>query len=299
MDIVTKLTVTPKLESPKIAFVVTSLIAVFILYSLARITWSLLTPDVALEPWRSPQVSASGQAQQRIDFSNYHWFGRAGAPIVIEKSKQPVSDAPKTRLKLVLTGVVANENPKLSMAIIEYQSQQDTYVIDQKISSTRASIVEIYSDRVILSNSGKHETLMLDGFDYTKTKNTNSLNTKPSNASNKRAAKLAGPKRNSDLANTRRDIIANPNKILDHISITPVNIKGELQGYRLNAGRDPKLFHESGLKPNDLAVAINGYDLTDISQSMSVMAELKTMNNIMISVERDGQLIDIQFALKE
>jgi len=286
MDIVTKLTVKPKLEISKIAFVVTSLLVVFILYLLARITWSLLTPALAETSWQAPQVTSSQQAKDRVDFANYHWFGRAGEQVVIAKKQEPVSDAPKTRLKLMLTGVVAHTDPSRSMAIIEYQSLQDTYIIDQKISSTRASIIEIHSDRVILNNNGKHETLMLDGFDYTKKSSTV-----------KRSARPSAPKRS--LANTRREIIDNPSKILDHISITPVNIKGELKGYRLNAGRDPKLFHESGLKANDLAVAINSYDLTDISQSMSVMAELKTMNNIMISVERDGQLIDIQFALKE
>jgi len=288
MDIVTKLMITPKLESRKIATIVILILAVFILYSLARITWHVLTPKLELAPWKKPDVTSVNQAQQGIDFSDYHWFGRAGHKPIVEQPKKPVNNAPKTRLKLVLTGIVANDDPARSMAIIEYQLKQDTYIIDQKISTTRASIIEIHHDRVILNNSGKHETLMLDGFDYSQAR---------VKAPAKNHAKYSGSRLNRDLAKTRKDILANPQRILDHISITPVKIKGQLKGYRLSAGRDPKLFHQSGLKQNDLAVAINGYDLTDIRQSMTVMGELKTMNNIMISIERDGQLIDIEFAL--
>lgn len=290
MDIVTKLIVKPTIENQKIALIVTIFFGIFILYLLARITWGFLTPKLELPQWQPSNVAQTQQAPQQVNFSNYHWFGRAGQQPIIEKKREQVSDAPKTRLNLVLTGVVANDDPKRSMAIIEYQSKQDTYIIDQKISTTRASIVEIHHDRVILSNNGKHETLMLDGFDYTK---------KVARTSATAGGNQSGPKLTTSLAQTRQEILANPKRIIDHISITPVKIEGKLKGYRLNAGRDPKLFHQSGLKPNDLAVAINSYDLTDISQSMAVLAELKTMSNIMISVERDGQLIDIQFALPE
>lgn len=290
MDIVTKLIVKPTINNRKVATIVTIVFAIFILYLLARITWHFFTPMLELTPWQAPSATATQQTTQKINFSDYHWFGRAGEKPIIEQKKEQISDAPKTRLNLVLTGVVAHDDPARSMAIIEYQSKQDTYIIDQKIASTRASITEIHHDRVILNNGGKHETLMLDGFDYTKGSNSPSV---------KERFNQSAPNNTSNLAKTRKDILANPKRIIDHISITPVKIKGKLKGYRLNAGRDPKLFLQSGLKPNDLAVAINGYDLTDIAQSMAVITELKTMNNIMISVERDGQLTDIQFALPE
>lgn len=288
MEIVPKLIAIPLINSRKVAAVVTIVFAFIIIYFLARITWYVLTPSLDLAPWQAPNVSVDTPVNQSHDFSEYHWFGVAGQKLVVEEKIESVTNAPKTRLNLVLTGVVANDEPARSMAIIEYKGQQDTYIIDQKIAATRASIIEIHHDRVILRNRGKHETLMLDGFDYTKKQPQPSAQVKQS-----------GPQMARQLSKTRQELIANPKRLLDHISITPVNIKGKLTGYRLNAGRKPQLFHQSGLKPNDLAVAINGYDLTDVAQSMSVIKELKTMNNIMISVERDGQLTDIQFALPE
>lgn len=295
MDIVLKLMVKPAMDIRKLATLLAVVFALFILYSLARITWHLLTPTVEFQPWQPPNVSSAKQQAQLTDFSNYHWFGKAGEQPKVAPKPQQVSDAPKTRLKLVLTGVVANDDPSQSMAIIEYQSNQDTYVIDQKISSTRASVVEIHADRVILNNSGKHETLMLDGFDYTK----RVIIQQPVNQSASPRQPASSKINKRQLQKTRRDIIADPTKITDHISITPVKPNGVITGYRLNAGRDPELFRQSGLKANDLAVSINGYDLRDMAQAIQVMGELKTLNNIMITVERGGQLHDIQFALAE
>jgi general secretion pathway protein C len=152
-------------------------------------------------------------------------------------------------------------------------------------------VAEIHNDRVILKNNGKYETLMLDGFDYAKRHQTQNTTTV--------AANSYGPAKtlNKEFSKTRAEILKDPGKIVDYISITPVSSKGKVSGYRLNPGRRPELFKHSGLKPRDLAIAINGYDLTEPSQSLRVMSELKNMKHIMITVERDGQLTDIEFAL--
>ena len=72
---------------------------------------------------------------------------------------------------------------------------------------------------------------------------------------------------------------------------------GKLIGYRLSPGKDPELFREMGLKNNDLAVAINGYQLTDMKQAMSAMNELRNSSDASITVERDGQTMSVQFSL--
>ena len=82
------------------------------------------------------------------------------------------------------------------------------------------------------------------------------------------------------------------------VTVVSRNIN-KIKGYRLNPGRDRSLFEQSGLKRNDLAVSINGYDLTDFGESIKVMNELKNMTDISITVERDGQLIDIQFSISQ
>ena len=78
--------------------------------------------------------------------------------------------------------------------------------------------------------------------------------------------------------------------IQDYVNISPVeNEQGTgVKGYRLNPGRKPELFTKSGFVPNDLAIRVNGYDLTDPTQTRQLFSEFSTMKNFEITVERDG-----------
>lgn len=277
----------------KVVIAITVLLFIFIAYFGAKLTWLMLEPKPTFSSWKAPAANQKNNGNVAVDFSNFYWFGKPNAQQVVPRQEE-ITDAPKTTLNMTLTGVVANNDINHSMAIIEYQSNQETYFINQKIKSTRAVVAKIHSDRVILKNNGKYETLMLDGFDYSK---NSQIKASPKPKPKKSTKKTFTNQRKKQLVQTRKEILNDPGKIIDYIAITPVNSNGKIKGYRLNAGKKPELFRESGLKPRDLAIAINGYDLTDTLQSLTVMSELKDMKNIMITVERDGQLTDIEFAL--
>ena len=87
--------------------------------------------------------------------------------------------------------------------------------------------------------------------------------------------------------------------LLDYLSISPVQRDGAVQGYRLNPGKDPALFTAVGLQPNDLAVSLNGFDLRDNAQAMQIMQQLASLNELNITVEREGQLHDVYVSLDE
>ena len=115
----------------------------------------------------------SSQTSSKVDLSSLlglHLFGEEGK-VEAPKPKVVVNqNAPKTRLNVTLTGLVADSSDPISsttsVAIIESKGGQNTYGIEDKISGTRASIYQIFVDRVILLVSGRYETLMLDGIEY-------------------------------------------------------------------------------------------------------------------------------------
>lgn len=109
---------------------------------------------------------------------------------------------------------------------------------------------------------------------------------------NRRDRKLS-----QDLSNTRDQLQKDPSKISEMITFSPVKRKNELVGYRLNPGKNRELFMRSGLRPNDLAVQVNGYALNDIGQAMSALKDLRTMTEANIIVERDGVETEILFSL--
>lgn len=299
-----------RLPQKQLAVAAAGVLLLVVLYQSALISWQLILPEQqAVNRWQPPAVNQSANNRTNTDLGNWPGpFGKADAVTAQEVEQEPeVTEAPETSLNVVLAGVVASSDQRGSSAVIEAQGKQETYGIGDKIKSTTAVLAEVHGDRVLLRYRGRLETLMLDGFDYQEaTPRRASPQRSVRNARSKPAAPAAGKRRvdkreslavRKQLSETREAILEDPGKITDYIRISPVRDQDQLTGYRLNPGKDRKLFTESGLKANDLAVSLNGYDLTDLGQSMEAMAELATMTDVAITVDRDGQLVEILFNL--
>ena len=86
--------------------------------------------------------------------------------------------------------------------------------------------------------------------------------------------------------------------MLKYINIKPATRDGKVIGYELNPGSDSRLFINSGLKSGDIAVEINGKDLTNNAQAMQVMGELQNMTEVSIVIDRNGSRESINLDLK-
>ncbi|WP_298440632.1 type II secretion system protein GspC [uncultured Ferrimonas sp.] len=285
-----------------VAKLITAVLVLASLYVAALITWQLLPqPDSG----NAPKWKPSGHSQTQVDSGSIEpllalkLFGKAdpkankpAAPV----ERDLINDAPKTTLRILLTGLVASSQEDRGIAIIESSGNQETYGIGDKIKSTNASLHEVYADRAIILNQGRYETLMLDGVEYTRevSSETQRLRKAPVKDVRDNAA-VSGA-----VAEARQAMLSDPGKLTDFISISPVRDReaGGMKGYRLNPGKKGRqLFLEAGLKPNDLAVSINGYDLTDLGQAALLMSELPQLTEASVMVERDGQLTQVLFSL--
>ena len=202
--------------------------------------------------------------------------------------------------------VAATNDKTAGLAIIESQGRQETYGIDDVIKE-RAKLAKVLPDRVILDVGGRFETLMLDGLSFTKTVSMpvpasqpgHKLIMLPKRAPVRRKPSMPQPvPRPSRLQQTRKQILADPGKLSEYLRITPARNQGRLQGYKLSPGKDPALFKQMGLENNDIAIAINGYQLTDMKQAMAALQELRNSTDASITVNRNGQLFDVQFSLQ-
>ena len=259
-------------------------------YQAAQITWQLWPTNIAQQTaWRPVigRVAPQTDNMELTSIRQLNLFGvpqaKATTPTVITKT----IDAPKTSLRLTLAGVVASSEPSQALAIIEYQGSQDTYAINEDISSSRAKLKQVLPDRVLIEYQGNLETLMLDGEEFTRETQVMAPNANANRSSN------------TDLSALRNDLLTNPAKITDYVRISPVRNGSKLLGYRVNPGKTRELFAEVGLEPNDLAVSLNGYDLTDTAQAMDVAKQLKDMTEMSLTVERDGQLHNVYLSLPE
>lgn len=270
----------------------------------AQITWKLMPASQSEAVWQPSPISATANKRVELDaVRNLLLFGKANsdaaAKVKVEAVEQ-ITDAPKTNLSIQLTGVVASTTDTKGLAIIESSGSQETYSLGDKIKGTSASLKEVYADRIIITNSGRYETLMLDGLKYTSQSDVNQQ-LQEAKTSNRevRQVDLRNSEFSEELANSRDELLADPSKITDFIAISPVQVDGELAGYRLNPGKDAALFKQAGFKPSDLAKSINGFELTDMSQALEVMAQLPELTEMSVMVEREGQLVEIMFSLPE
>ena len=100
-----------------------------------------------------------------------------------------------------------------------------------------------------------------------------------------------------DTSITPEEIAKDPQSVFKYITISPVKKDGDIVGYRVSPGRDAALFNDVGLQPGDIAVQLNGIDLSDPSSSVQLMQVMSDPQELNLTVERDGQQYDIYIQL--
>ncbi|MCH8492616.1 MAG: type II secretion system protein GspC [Idiomarina sp.] len=256
----------------------------------AAITWQMLAPPepTSLNVSAAPSGAQRAQPLQSQRITQMNLFGERGATAPTRSQPQ---DAPQTTLNITLVGVTAASTPSRSAAIIQQGANQNTYIIDETIASSRAIVREIYSDRIILENSGRLETLMLDGRDgsdgglsLTSSAPARAAPVPPANAATSR-----------ELPQSIDEV--NYTNINDLINITPVQREGELVGYRLSPKASPELFRAAGFQDGDIAVSLNGYDLTNAAEALALMNELELLSSATVVVLRNGDLVELELSI--
>ena len=258
---------------------------------LAQLTWWLIEPAEpntnASIPAYTPSANSSGSVSvDMAAIQSLNLFGQADTSASSNRR-----DAPKTSLNIRLVGVSASSNTQRSAAIIEQAGQQQTYIVGDELGRSGVTVEEIYADRVLLDNNGRIETLQLE--DIGEDRPALSLIVDEPTAATTETTEI--PAR--EVGEAMEQLSADPQSITDFVSISPAMENGELIGYRLQAGQNPELFRQTGFQNGDLAVAINGYDLTDMQQAMELSNELTTMTRADISILRDGQPMQLSIEL--
>ena len=262
----------------------------------AQLTWQLFSPapQVASGPL---QVDASGSPVVNLNaLKARNIFGNAGAAPVTQTRQQ---DAPLTRLNLRLLGVSASSVPERSAAIIEQAGQQSTYSPGDLLNNTQVKVLEIYADKVILENQGRRETLELEGIGELSPGLSLTMGAQRGSTETPRPQQQQQQQQHQQQQQQqqvqRAEVLSQ--SVLDLVSISPVRQGASIQGYRLQAKKHPEVFTAAGFQNGDLAIAINGQSLTDMNTAMALTRSLGTMNNMTVTVLRQGKTIDLELAV--
>jgi general secretion pathway protein C len=285
------------------AQLVIALLVVYIAYVSAKITW-LVVPQNQLTHNTSVNNHSknlnSNKESKTINVANIqklNLFGQYNESVE-EQAQVEMAEVPETTLNLTLSGLVASDDKSIAAAIVENQGQQNTYGIGDTITGTRATLEQVLMDRVIIKQSGRLETLMLDGFDYNQ---PIPKKPRPEVASKPPRLGVVDQRNNKELTatakNLRNEFSNNPEQIGDYLRISPKLESGKVIGYILRPGKKADFFKQAGLKIGDVAVEMNGLDLIDSSQALQAMSEMKKARDISLLVNRQGDLTEILISL--
>jgi general secretion pathway protein C len=280
----------------KLSLLLTCLFIAITGWILGKIVWLAIPQSSEVPQWRpsASSVAASNKGDA-IDFNalqNANLFGKFTEQKAAVVEQPIVKDAPKTRLNLTLVGAVASSDANTSLAVIANRGKQATYGLGEEIEGTRATLKAVLVDRVIIDNQGRDETLMMQGIEYKK------LSESPQVArAQAQRAEAATSDVGEKLEQIREEIAKDPQSVFKYITISPVKKDGDIVGYRVSPGRDAALFNDVGLQPGDIAVQLNGIDLSDPSSSVQLMQVMSDPQELNLTVERDGQQYDIYIQL--
>lgn len=164
---------------PKLPSFISLLLVVVLGIIAAKLMWLVITPKQQSTGQTQAVENVTIQSKEKINYgkliASQHLFG------VVEVKKAPIVETPKatettkaapTKLNLKLHGIVAYKNSKDGYALISSSSgPQKVYGVGDALQDG-VTISEIFSNKVIIDNSGKSEELLLPVKDAKSTKKT-------------------------------------------------------------------------------------------------------------------------------
>ena len=88
-------------------------------------------------------------------------------------------------------------------------------------------------------------------------------------------------------ANYREQLYSDPQSLAGLVSISAVQSDGGLKGYRVAPGRDAAQFTALGFKAGDIVTAVNGYALSDPTNTVRLYQLMRDATDATFEVERE------------
>lgn len=210
-----------------------------------------------------------------------------------ETTEIPLDTLEETQLKLKLWGTISGDNEN-SYAIIEDETkrQQNVYKVNDTIQN--ATVMLIRPDQVVLSVSGKNESLELEK--RTATSTTSSRRTTSSTRTTTTASSVS--KRRISLSRAQVDsAMENLTDLMTQITIKPYSEEG-VDGLSLSNIKPNSLFRRMGLRNGDVLVAVDGQALTSVDQAYKLYEDLKTSDTASVQINRRGRSTNIEYRIR-
>lgn len=265
-------------------------LVVLLAHGLARLTWTLWPTPTTLPPTPTARGAGDGgtstQDRDLARVASLHLFGEAGQQA--QRQREAPVDAPETQLNLTLSGVLYNEDQAAARAIIAgARGPEKFYRVGDQLPGG-ATLDAIYRDRVILLRNGRHETLRLP--EDRKGTAMESYTADNGRGGEPRVSTGGGQESLSDY---RQQLLEDPAKIQQYLQGRPEMRNGEMVGFRVEPGSNPRMFQMTGLQPGDIVTAVGNVQIDSPDKGFQVFDELSSSDSVTLTVIRNGSTTQI------
>lgn len=225
---------------------------------------ALLTSRPSGMPSAPPAATSSSvQAVDLPSILRSNLFGAAAA------NTDP-NAAPTTSLSLVLSGIIADQDPQRGYALIGPSATAiKVYAVGASLPGG-ARLHSVLPDRVLLDRGGTIESLPLPR--------------RISSAAAPPPVAMAPP----GGERVQQFVRDNPGVIGEILRPQAVLADGRQRGYRVYPGPNQAAFNRLGLRPGDLVTAINGTTLDDPTKGGEIFSTLSSVAEARVTVIRNG-----------
>jgi len=203
----------------------------------------------------------------------------------------------KTSLSLTLEGTAVHRNPFKSISTIQGSKETLTYTVGDQIENV-AELVSILRKKVIFRNleNRRLEFVEID-------RNAVRAKAPKKKVSVSKPAPSGAISRDGNRFKTTRGEV--DKYLKDYKSLlTQANTKavkdpatGDILGFEVFAIKPGGIFDQLGLENGDIIDSVNGQSVTDQGKAMSLFNELRSANEIKISINRGGRTEELQYQI--
>jgi general secretion pathway protein C len=265
---------------------------VLIASQLAIFTWMILSPItlVLSEPSRAKGAAAMIQNDSIADL---HIFGDA-AVVVTEVPKEV--NAPTTRLRLELLGVMAASIAENSSAIIAPKGGAgENYRVGDVVQG-RTKLAAVHQDKVILDSNGKLETLK---FDLAR-KQGIQKSAKPT-AAQRKAQNRGSLKDRFKKVRNAADAVS---LLKDEVANNPAGALKQLgletaengSGYKISSSGS--MLTQLGLQPGDVILSVNGQTLGNLDDDQILLEQVTSSGQARLEIQRGNRRFVVNHTIK-
>ena len=299
--------------------------AIWIANSLASLFWSFWS--VPMTPDRSEVIINPPGQVKRVDEASavnleamlgLGLFGDAVSsvdPVVSEVFDSAERDgieqgARETRLDLTLVGTLVTSSDGLGTAVIESRKEQITYAVGDTLPvGSDVTLAKVLPKQVVLDNGGKFELLTLfEESPLAATISPSEIDDSQKGKRQDRRATSAEPSRQAAVVVDSAEAVAfagryrermysEPESLARAVKISAVSDENGIYGYRVAPGTDGRAFQALGFEPGDIVTAINGLDLGDPANTISLYQTMREATEATFDLQRGKTAITLSVSL--